>query len=291
MKVLIIGNNGQLGSTLVEIAKHETFASFENTGSKELDITDEKSVREKFNEIKPDFIINCSAYTAVVNAEFEEEQARSVNAFGPKHIGKNAASIGAGVIHISTDYVFDGSSNTPITPETKANPRSVYGKTKFEGEQLLLIENPKSIIIRTSWLYSSYGKNFFKTMLSLGSKQDEVDVVYDQVGSPTYAFDLANAIIHILKKTADNPVKFKPGTYHYSNEGVCSWYDFAQMIYHISGINCNVNPVRTDVMKAMVHRPAYSVLDKTTIIKQFGLSIPYWVDSLEACIKLTQQTK
>lgn len=291
MKVLIIGNGGQLGSTLVNLSKQESFAEFKSTGSADLDITNEESVRQLFNELKPDYIVNCSAYTAVVNAEFEKDLARSVNALGPKHIGKNAATIGAGVIHISTDYVFDGNANTPLTPEDKANPQSVYGKTKLEGEQLLLLENPKSIVIRTSWLYSPYGQNFFKTMLSLGNKQNEVDVVYDQVGTPTYAYDLAQAILQILKIASNSSSAFKPGIYHYSNEGVCSWFDFAQMIYHIAGIDCKVNPVRSDVMKAMAPRPMYSVLDKTAIKKQFGISIPYWTDSLRACFKQTQLNK
>lgn len=285
MKVLIIGKEGQLGSTLMELIKHHAFAHFISTGFNELDITDEDSIRKIFEASKPDYIINCTAYTAVVNAEFETKLARSVNALGPKYIGKQAAAIGAGVIHISTDYVFDGKSNTPLTPKMETNPQSVYGKTKLEGEQLLFKENPRSIIIRTSWLYSPYGQNFFKTMLSLGSKEDDVDVVFDQVGTPTYAYDLAQVILHILNISKNNPLAFKPGIYHYSNEGVCSWFDFAQMIYRITGITCIVNPVRTDVLKSMAPRPAYSVLDKTAIKKNFGITVPYWIDSLEACIK------
>lgn len=291
MKVLIIGKEGQLGSTLLELAQKETFAQFDYTGFNDLDITSEESIQTILNEKKPDFIINCTAFTAVVNAEFETDQARQVNALGPLYIGKHAAAIGAGVIHISTDYVFDGSANTPLTPEMKAIPLSSYGKTKLEGEQFLFKENSKSIVIRTSWLYSPYGQNFFKTMLSLGTKQDEVNVVYDQVGTPTYALDLAEVILHILKITNSNAKAFKPGIYHYSNEGVCSWFDFAKMIYRIAGITCNVNPVRTDVLKSIAPRPAYSVLDKTAIKKHFGVTIPYWTDSLEACIKATELNK
>lgn len=287
IKVLIIGNDGQLGSTLVDLAHEESFADFISTGLTDLDVTRETDLRDFFNKHKPDYIINCTAYTAVVNAEFEESLAHKVNALGPQYIGKHAAAIGAGVIHISTDYVFDGLANTPLTPETEPNPMSVYGSTKLEGEKLLLKENPKSIVIRTAWLYSQYGQNFFKTMLSLGSKQEEVDVVYDQVGSPTYATDLAGAILHILRLAAADPKTFRAGIYHYSNEGVCSWYDFAQMIYRKAGIKCRVNPIRTDVMKAMVHRPAYSVLDKTAFKKTFGLDIPYWTDSLAACLQQT----
>lgn len=289
MKILIIGNEGQLGSTLVKLSATESFAEFISTSLNDLDVTKSENVEKYLKEHKPDYIVNCTAYTAVVNAEFEQEPAYLVNVIGPENIGKSALKIGAGVIHISTDYVFDGKSNTPLTPEMNAIPQSIYGKTKLEGEKRLMIENPNSIIIRTSWLYSPYGQNFFKTILSLGSKQDQVDVVYDQVGSPTYAYDLAIAIIHILKETKIDINFFKSGIYHYSNEGVCSWYDFANMIYRFAGINCYVNPVRTDSIKSMVHRPAYSVLDKTSFKKQFKIGIPYWIDSLEKCIILIQE--
>jgi len=289
MKVLIIGNEGQLGTTLVKLSATESFAEFISTSLNDLDVTKSENVEKYLKEHKPDYIVNCTAYTAVVNAEFEQEPAYLVNARGPENIGKSASKIGARVIHISTDYVFDGKSNTPLTPEMEAVPQSIYGKTKLEGEQLLTKEDPNSIIIRTSWLYSPYGQNFFKTILSLGSKQDQVDVVYDQVGSPTYAYDLAVAIIHILRETNKDIAFFKPGIYHYSNEGVCSWFDFAKMIYRYANIGCYVNPVRTDSIKSMVHRPAYSVLDKTNFKKQFKIDIPYWIDSLENCIKLIQE--
>ncbi len=291
MRVLVIGKEGQLGSTLSNLIIDENFATFVQTGLDELDITNEGDVRKIIEKIKPDYIINCTAFTAVVNAEFEAELARKVNAIGVKNIGKYASSIGAGVIHISTDYVFDGKANTPLTPDMEPNPLSVYGKTKLEGENFLLNENSKSIIIRTSWLYSPYGQNFMKTMLGLGTKQSQVDVVYDQAGTPTYSFDLAKVLLHILKRTSSDPLAFKPGIYHYSNEGVCTWYDFAQMIYRIAGINCLVNPVRTDVIKSIAPRPAYSVLDKTAIKKEFDISIPYWADSLKECISKLEQNK
>jgi dTDP-4-dehydrorhamnose reductase len=289
MKVLIIGKEGQLGSALVKLSGKETFALFESTGYNELDITSEESIRTVLNEKKPDFVINCTAYTAVVNAEFETDLAHQVNARGPQYLGRQTAAIGARVIHISTDYVFDGKSNTPLTPAMATSPLSVYGKTKLEGEQHLMEENPNSIIIRTSWLYSPYGQNFFLTMLGLGSKQEEVDVVYDQVGSPTYALDLAQAILQILNQANKNIRIFKPAVYHYSNEGVCSWFDFAHMIYSLAGIECRVNPIRTDVLKSIAPRPAYSVLDTTDIKKQFGISIPYWTKSLAECLKATKE--
>lgn len=285
MKVLIIGGEGQLGTALNNLASSQTFASFEITTIDLLDLSQEDNIRIFFAGKKYDFVVNCSAYTAVDKAETDRDTAFLLNALAPGWIGKYAAQMHAGVIHVSTDYVFDGTANTPLTPEMPVNPVSQYGKSKLEGELHLMAENPDSIIIRTAWLYSPYGQNFMKTMLRLASERDELNVVFDQVGSPTSATDLATAIMRILQMASENRESFIPGVYHYANEGVCSWYDFAIMIFKLAGISCKVNAVRTDAYPTPARRPAYSVMDKRKIKEQFGLTIPYWVDSLEAVIE------
>lgn len=288
MKVLIIGGEGQLGTALNNLTSSQTFASFDITTIELLDLSQEENIRTFFAGKKYNFIVNCSAYTAVDKAETDRDTAYLLNALAPKWIGKYAAQMNAGVIHVSTDYVFDGTANTPLTPDMPVNPVSEYGKSKLEGELLLMAENPHSIIIRTAWLYSPYGQNFMKTMLRLANERDELKVVYDQVGSPTSATDLAAAIMTILRMASENKETFRPGIYHYANEGVCSWYDFATMIFKLTGISCKVNAVRSDAYPTPARRPAYSVMDKRKIKEQFGLKIPYWVDSLEAVIKSYQ---
>lgn len=285
MKVLIIGGEGQLGTALNNLTSSQTFASFDITTIELLDLSQEDNIRIFFADKKYDFVVNCSAYTAVDKAETDRDTAFLLNALAPGWIGKYAAQMHAGVIHVSTDYVFDGTANTPLTPEMPVNPVSQYGKSKLEGELHLMAENPDSIIIRTAWLYSPYGQNFMKTMLRLASERDELNVVFDQVGSPTSATDLATAIMRILQMASENRESFIPGVYHYANEGVCSWYDFAIMIFKLAGISCKVNAVRTDAYPTPARRPAYSVMDKHKIKEQFGLTIPYWVDSLEAVIE------
>ncbi|WP_026475486.1 dTDP-4-dehydrorhamnose reductase [Alkaliflexus imshenetskii] len=285
MKVLIIGGEGQLGTVLNNLTSSQTFASFDITTIELLDLSQEDNIRIFFAGKKYDFVVNCSAYTAVDKAETDRDTAFLLNALAPGWIGKYAAQMHAGVIHVSTDYVFDGTANTPLTPEMPVNPVSQYGKSKLEGELHLMAENPDSIIIRTAWLYSPYGQNFMKTMLRLASERDELNVVFDQVGSPTSATDLATAIMRILQMASENRESFIPGVYHYANEGVCSWYDFAIMIFKLAGISCKVNAVRTDAYPTPARRPAYSVMDKHKIKEQFGLTIPYWVDSLEAVIE------
>ena len=285
MRILIVGGEGQLGSSLSALSQKTEFAQFEITTINQLDLSQEENIKGYFAKTSFDYIINCSAYTAVDKAETDKETARLINALAPQWLARYAFKKGAGIIHISTDYVFDGTGNLPLTPEMPAHPDTVYGETKLEGEQLVALENPKHIIIRTSWLYSPYGSNFVKTMLAQASKKSEVKVVYDQVGTPTLAEDLAAAILQILEQVKDNESLFMPGVYHYSNLGVCSWFDFAQMIFRLSDLPVKVQPVRSSAYITAAHRPAYSVMDTFKIRHQFNIDIPYWTDSLKRCLK------
>lgn len=291
MKILIIGGEGQLGNSLTKLSKNESFAQFQTTTIDQLDLSKEENIEIFFEKQSFDYVVNCTAYTAVDKAENDQVTARLINAKAIQWIGRYAKLKGAGVIHISTDYVFSGESNLPLTTKDIVNPNSVYGITKAEGEQLLMQENKNSIIIRTSWLYSEYGSNFLKTMLKLGAEKEEIKVVFDQIGTPTYASDLASAILHILKTVALDSTHFVPDVYHYSNEGVCSWYDFAQMIFKLAKVNCKIEAVRSDLFPTIAKRPAYSVMDKAKIKKQFNIAIPFWVDSLEKCLKEMNELK
>lgn len=281
-KLLITGANGQLGSEIRNLAKSDNINSYIFTDIEELDITDLDSVCNYIQAHKPDFIINCAAYTAVDKAEDDVELCTKINHLAVENIAKGAKSIGAKVMHVSTDYVYGGDSSTPYLESDDTEPKSVYGTTKLKGEMVLVDIIPEnSIIIRTSWLYSTYGKNFVKTMIMLGKERESLNVVSDQRGTPTYARDLANAIIQIA-----NADKFIPGTYNYSNEGECTWYDFACEIHKIAGIECIVNPILTKEYPTKAIRPAYSVLDKSKIKRTFGLTIPNWKDSLNECIRI-----
>ncbi|MDG5800121.1 dTDP-4-dehydrorhamnose reductase [Marinilabiliaceae bacterium ANBcel2] len=280
MQILIIGGEGQLGNSLKDIAKNESFASFTITQIEELNLSKESNVESFLTANYFDYIVNTAAYTNVDKAEEEKDIAKIINSKAPGWIGKYAAK-DTGIIQISTDYVFDGSANEPLSPDIKPNPCSVYGKTKLKGEENLLKEHSNSAIIRTSWLYSQYGGNFVKTMLNLGSKKNEINVVFDQIGTPTYAEDLAKAIIFILKQSCRDKSQFIPGIYHYSNEGVCSWYDFAHTIFNLSSINCKINPVLSDMFPTKAPRPSYSVMDKTKIKESYHLEIPHWYDSIK----------
>jgi dTDP-4-dehydrorhamnose reductase len=285
MKILITGAFGQLGSELKELTKKHPDWQFLFTDIDELNITDENEVKNYFHQQQPDFVINCAAYTAVDKAENDVETAEKVNALAPKFIAKYSKLTGAKLIHISTDYVFDGESFVPFSEETKVNPLGVYGKTKLQGEINCFEENPDSLVIRTSWLYSSFGNNFVKTMLRLAGERDKLNVVFDQVGTPTNAADLAGAILSIIQISEKDKGKFVPGIYHYSNEGVASWYDFAKAIFEIAGINCEVSPVLSDQFPTAAKRPNYSVLNKSKIKNTFGLVIPYWKESLKVCLQ------
>ena len=277
-KVLVTGANGQLGSEIMALAPQEGFIFADR---KVLDISD-KEVMETFISLNSiDTIINCAAYTAVDKAEEDIRNADLINHIAVKNMAKIAKQRGLKLVHISTDYVFDGQNYKPYTEEDQTNPTGVYGKTKLEGEKAILeIAPEKCIIIRTSWVYSSFGNNFVKTMLKLGKEREELGVIYDQVGTPTYAGDLAGAILEILPKI-DNA---KPRIYHYSNEGAISWYDFAKEIMKMAKLECRINPIETWQYPTPAKRPHYSVLNKAKIKKEFGISIPYWKDSLSACL-------
>lgn len=274
MKLLIIGSDGQLGlefrKKLGDKAKY--------LDHKELDITNENAVKNFFaNNNKFDFVINCAAYTAVDKAESNVELATAVNIYGARNLAKHSKRI----IHFSTDYVFGDEKCRPYVETDKASPKSVYGYTKLLGENEILESSDTAVIIRTSWLYSIYGNNFVKKIQSLATIKDNFDVVYDQIGTPTYAKDLADSVINILPEIENNSKEI----YHFSNEGVCSWYDFALKIINFKNIHCKINPIETKEEPLKAKRPFYSVLNKTKIKNKFNISIPHWEDSLERCLK------
>jgi dTDP-4-dehydrorhamnose reductase len=285
MKILVTGAYGQLGSEIKELALQFPNYEFIFTDVDSLDITSEIAVEAFFNNNKPDFVINCAAYTAVDKAEIEQEITEKINALAPKILGKYSNKTGAKLIHISTDYVFAGDANKPYFETDGVNPQGVYGATKLQGELNCLEENLNSVVIRTSWLYSAFGNNFVKTMLRLGEERDSLNVVFDQIGTPTYATDLAKTILSIIQLSEKDSAKFIPGVYHYSNEGVASWYDFAKAIFEISEIDCMVNPVLSDQFPTPAKRPHFSVLNKSKIKDNFGIEIPFWRDSLKDCLE------
>ena len=270
-KVLITGAKGQLGTELSQLLPNAVL-----TDVAELDITDLAAVRNFVSQNKIGAIINCAAYTAVDKAEDDIPAANMINVIGPENLAKT----GCKIVHISTDYVFDGRGYKPYTPDDETNPISVYGKTKRAGELGVLKNAPEAVIIRTAWLYSPYGNNFVKTMRRLGAERETLNVVADQVGTPTYAADLAGAIVRILPQIT----KETTGIYHYTNEGVCSWYDFATAIMAESGLKCHVNPIPTLAYPTRATRPFYSVLDKSKIKETFGIQIPHWQDALKRCL-------
>ena len=270
--LLVTGANGQLGRELRRILGDRAVY----VGHNELDVADEKAVKEFFTASSFEFVINCAAYTAVDKAEDDSEAADRANRLGPALL----ALYGRRIIHISTDYVFDGTSCHPYKEEDATHPVSVYGSTKLAGEKAVLCEAETAVVIRTSWVYSSFGKNFIKTMRRLGSERDSIGVVFDQVGTPTYAADLAAAIVVILPQITPGMKEI----YHYSNEGVTSWYDFAVAIMEESGFSCAVHPIESSDYPTRAARPSFSVLNKAKIKKAFGLVIPHWTDSLKRCM-------
>lgn len=286
MKILVTGSNGQLGQELKELSNSTKDISFVFTDIKELDITNPKDVENFLSKNKFDTIINCAAYTAVDKAETDKEKARKINAEAVYHLSKYARENNALLIHISTDFVFDGKKNTPYTEEDKPNPLSIYGKTKLEGEKIALKEAKKLIILRTSWLYSSYGNNFVKTIIKNAKEKKNLRVVFDQVGTPTYAKDLAEVILLLCKIKINTKEIF-----HYSNEGAISWFDFAKAICEIAKIDCEINPILTEEYKTLAKRPHYSVLNKNKIKKYLEIKIPYWKESLISCIKKIEGEK
>jgi len=283
-QILVTGSNGQLGHELQLIAQQVKNYKFIFVDIEELDITNDDAVANFFSQHSIDFCINCAAYTAVDKAEEERLIAIEVNASGPKILSANCKKMGAVFIHISTDFVFDGKLNTPYLESNYARPISVYGKTKRKGEVEALVENPRTFVLRTSWLYSTFGGNFMKTMRRLGSERKELGIVYDQVGAPTYARDLANAIMQIIDQVNEDTYQDIFGIYHYSNAGICSWYDFAVAIFELSNISIKVNPIRTEEYPLPAKRPTYSVLDTNKIKSTFNIEIPHWRGSLKNCI-------
>lgn len=286
MNVLVTGANGQLGNEMRIVAKttgdRYVFTDVMSREGKEttiLDITDIEAVRAVVKAEKIDVIVNCAAYTNVDAAVSNEALAEKLNAYAPENLAVAMKEVGGLLVHISTDYVFGKEPyNVPCREDQKGTPTGVYGLTKLHGEQNIIASGCNYVIIRTAWLYSEFGKNFCKTMLNLTATKPQLKVVFDQVGTPTYALDLAKAIVKIL----ENPVG---GVYHYSNEGVCSWYDFTKMIQEFSGQkDCDVRPCHSSEFPNPVVRPSYSVLDKTKIKDTFGIEIPYWTDSLKVCI-------
>lgn len=281
MKVLITGANGQLGNEMRVVAKQYTEVDFVFTDVEELNICNADEVDSFVKNLRPDYIVNCAAYTAVDKAETDIDLCRAINCDAVKNLGIAAQKYQAKIIHVSTDYVFDGTSNIPYTETMPTNPQTIYGKTKLEGEKALLSVCNASFIIRTSWLYSSFGNNFVKTMLRLGNERDSLNVVFDQIGTPTYAADLANAIWEIITSK-----KTDYGVYHFSNEGVCSWYDFTTAIFRLTNTNCQVFPIESSEYPTKTPRPFYSVLNKRKIKSTFAVSIPHWEVSLQKCLQI-----
>jgi dTDP-4-dehydrorhamnose reductase len=288
MKILVTGANGQLGLSLRKVASPDNVWIFTDIvpgdDTVSLDITDPEAVREMVAKEGIEAIVNCAAYTNVDAAEDNEALAELLNATAVGYLAAAMKEVGGLLVHISTDYVFGAEPyNTPCREEQKGTPTGVYGLTKLHGEQAILRSGVRHLILRTAWLYSEYGKNFVKTMLRLTAEKPTLKVVFDQAGTPTYASDLARAIVDILPQVAAD--ESKCGIYHYSNEGVCSWYDFTKMIAEFSGqLSCDIQPCHSDEFPSKVRRPAYSVLDKSKIKETFGISVPYWTDSLKQCI-------
>ncbi len=277
--ILITGANGQLGNEMRRVAESSS-DNYIFTDVAELDITDYSAISKMVSESDVDVIVNCAAYTNVDKAEEDTLFANLLNNTAVGYLAMTAKVTGATLIHISTDYVFDGSAHTPYTENIATAPIGVYGKTKLAGEDSIIASGCNYIIIRTSWLYSQWGGNFVKTMQRLTSERETISVIFDQVGTPTYAGDLADAICHIITTNQCD----KQGTYHFSNEGVCSWYDFANIIAQRCGNRCDIVPIHSDEFPAKVTRPHYSLLDKTKFKATFGMKIPYWTVSLDKCI-------
>lgn len=278
-KILVTGSNGQLGKELKKIALSFPQFDFIFLSREDLPIHHFEMVRLYFQTYHPQCLINCAAYTAVDRAEQEKDLAFQVNGEAVGVLAAICKEHHCKFIHISTDYVFDGTATVPYKEDSPTNPQSVYGASKLEGEKQALQFNPDSIIIRTSWVYSEFGKNFVKTMLKLLSEKDEINVVDDQVGSPTYAADLAEVILQIISSG-----NWQPGIYHFSNEGIISWYDFSLVIKEFSNSNCKVNPIPTAEYPTPAKRPAYSVLDNSRIQKTFNVRIKNWKESLAGCL-------
>ncbi|MDD2888658.1 MAG: dTDP-4-dehydrorhamnose reductase [Aliarcobacter sp.] len=285
--ILVTGSNGQLGSEIKELFANYSY-SFFFTNKDNIDITSKDNIKSFCQENNINVIINCAAYTAVDKAESDTENADLINRKAVKKLALVSEELNIKLIHISTDYVFDGRNFKPYCEEFQTNPQGIYGKTKLDGENEMRDINPKnSIIIRTSWLYSSFGNNFVKTMLRLGKEKESLGVIFDQVGTPTYARDLAKIILDIIPQINSDKVEI----YNYSNEGVLSWYDFAKEIMRMAKLDCKINPIQTFEYPTPAVRPHFSLLNKLKIKKMFNIEIPYWKDSLDECLKIMGERK
>jgi len=285
--IVVIGSTGQLGQSLHMIAEHYPQYRFTFTDRDQLDLIDTDSIARYFETHACDVIINCAAHTAVDKAETEAELAEQINHLAVEQLALSAKQQHAKLIHISTDYVFDGQNHRPYQEDDAVAPQGVYGRTKLRGEQAIQhILSHNALIIRTSWVYSEFGSNFVKTMLSLGRGRDSLNVIFDQIGTPTYAKDLATTIMMIVEHPDFAEADFNSDILHFSNEGVCSWYDFAQIIFELSGTSCEVSPIETKDYPTPAKRPHYSVLNKVKIKHRYQLTIPYWKDSLKQCLKV-----
>ncbi|MGB4659593.1 MAG: dTDP-4-dehydrorhamnose reductase [Mobilitalea sp.] len=281
--ILVTGSNGQLGNELrLVVEEKDKVNKYFYTDVAELDITNQEAVLRYLESNKINIVVNCAAYTNVDKAEDDKEKADLINHIGPKYLAEVCRDRNGFLIHISTDYVFDGTKNTPYTETDQTKPLGVYGETKLRGENAIINSGCEYVIIRTSWLYSSFGKNFLKTMQMLTAEKESLNVVFDQIGTPTFAGDLANVIHTIIQ---NNGSEIKNQIYHFSNEGVCSWYDFAVAINDEFGNCCNVKPCHSDEFPSKITRPNYSVLDKTKIKNVLGIEIPYWKVSVHNCMK------
>ncbi len=284
--ILVTGAQGQLGSELRQLSDLYADFTFTFISRNELDLSDSEAIQSWFVDKTFDVIINCAAYTAVDKAQTEPDLSRAINSTAIETLARIAKAKNSALIHISTDYVFNGKNYQPYNETDLTDPQGIYGQTKLEGEQAMLAINPaKSMIIRTSWVYSQFGNNFVKTMLRLGKEREELGVIYDQVGTPTSAGDLAAAILAIIRHPKLETLT-DTEIYHFSNEGVCSWYDFAKTIFALSAITCRVNPIETKDYPTPATRPHYSLLNKAKIKSTFDLTIPYWKDSLIDCLSL-----
>ena len=280
MNILITGCNGQLGNEMQLLEKEYPQHQWFNTDVQELDITNQLAVNQFVAQHQIDGVVNCAAYTAVDKAEDSKELCTTLNTVAPSYLADAVAKRGGWMIQISTDYVFDGTKHTPYVETDTPCPNSVYGSTKLAGEIGVTKFCQRSMIIRTAWLYSTFGNNFVKTMIRLGNEKPELGVIFDQIGTPTYARDLARVIMVAIEQG------IKPGVYHFSNEGVISWYDFTKAIHRLAGItSCHVRPLHTAEYPTPAHRPHYSVLDKTKIKKTYDIEVPYWEESLKDCIE------
>lgn len=277
--IVVFGASGQLGQCLKTVAAAKGITSIYFPTEAEANILDVDTLKKVFETYQPEWCINCAAYTAVDKAEDDVDTARKINRTGVENISELCAKNNSILVHVSTDFVFKGDGHTPLTENDKADPVSIYGRTKLEGEQEVIRILEKYYIIRTSWLYSEFGNNFVKTMLRLGAERDELKIVADQVGTPTYGIDLADCILQIISSGIT-----AYGLYHYSNEGETSWYEFAKAIFELSHTHVNTLPIKTSEYPARAVRPAYSVMDKTKIKQTFNIEIPYWRDSLVTCI-------